>query len=97
MFTKKVHEKKPTKKFTKKFKIKKKLKTFVVRPVRPSFKSPSTNSAILQSALVTPDGDPETETILSISLSFPFILTSHPDSSRICVIFDPFRPIIVPT
>jgi hypothetical protein len=71
--------------------------TFVVRPVKPSFKSPSTNSAILRSALVTPDGDPDTETILSISLSFPLILTSQADSSRICVILEPLRPIIVPT
>ena len=29
-------------------------KTFVVRPVSPSFKSASTNSAIFSSALVTP-------------------------------------------
>lgn len=49
--------------------------TFVVLPVRPSFKSPSTNSAILHKALVTPEGDPDTETILSISRSLPLILT----------------------
>ena len=58
------------------------LSTFVVLPVRPSFKSPSTNSAILHKALVTPEGDPDTETILSISRSLPLILTYLRRSER---------------